>query len=66
MTQKTYDPQTAKFIAVVVENMPRMSANVMQGWIQNPTALKKVLAGLCPTETTKKTSSTQTSLLKMR
>ncbi len=47
MLQKTYDSQTAKFIAVVVENMPRMSADVMQRWIENPLALKKVLADLC-------------------
>lgn len=50
MIQKTYDPQTAKFIAVVVENMPRMSADVMQRWIENPLALKKVLADLCLSE----------------
>lgn len=57
MTQKTYDPQTAKFIAVVVENMPRMSADVMQRWIQNPAALKKVLVGLCPSEVTEQKKS---------
>lgn len=48
--QNTYHNQTAKFLAKVAENMPEMSGNVMQGWIQNPKALKKVLAVLCPPE----------------
>ena len=46
---KTYDRQTAKFLAVVGENMPELSGDVMQGWIQNPKALQKILAKvLCP------------------
>ncbi len=48
--QNTYHKQTAKFLAMVAQNMPEMSSDVMQGWIQNPKALKKVLAPLCPPE----------------
>ena len=43
MTAKTYDRQTAKFLAVVGENMPELSGDVMQGWIQNPKAVQKAL-----------------------
>ena len=47
--QNTFDRQTAKFIATVSQNLPDLDATMMQGWIQNPQALKKVLAGaLCP------------------
>ena len=48
---KTFDKQTAKFLAVVGENMPELSGNVMQEWIQNPKALQKALASaLRPSE----------------
>ena len=52
MTAKTYDGQTAKFIAVVVENMPKdLTGDVMQGWIDNPTAVQKALKdAFCPPE----------------
>lgn len=51
MTAKTYDKQTAKFLAVVGENMPELSGDVMQGWIQNPKAVQKVLErAFCPPE----------------
>ena len=41
--------QTAKFIATVAQNIPEMSSDVMQGWIQNPRGLSKVLEeALCP------------------
>ncbi|MFZ2303694.1 MAG: hypothetical protein WAV98_02820 [Minisyncoccia bacterium] len=50
--QNTYNKQTAKFLAMVAQNMPEMSADVMQGWIQNPKALKKALTILSPLETT--------------
>lgn len=51
MTAKTYDRQTAKFLAVVGENMPELSGDVMQGWIQNPKAVQKVLSNaFCPPE----------------
>ncbi len=50
--QNTYDLQTAKFIATVCQNVPELSGDVMQGWIENPKSLKKFLKGLCPPETT--------------
>lgn len=53
MTAKTYDRQTAKFLAVVGENMPELSGDVMQGWIQNPKAVQKTLRNaFCPSEET--------------
>ena len=49
MTAKTYDRQTAKFLAVVGENMPELSGEVMQGWIQNPKAVQEALKKIfCP------------------
>jgi hypothetical protein len=46
---KTYDQQTAKFIAVVVQNLPDLSNQAMQAWIENPSGLKRVLTSvLCP------------------
>ncbi len=48
--QNTYDQQTAKFISVVCQSMPELSGDVMQGWIENPKGLKKLLKGLCPSE----------------
>lgn len=52
-TAKTYDRQTASFLAVVGQNMPEISGDVMQGWIENPKALQKALrTALCPPETT--------------
>ncbi len=35
--------QTAKFIGVVAENLPKMSNSLMQKWIENPKGLKEVL-----------------------
>ena len=53
MIAKTYDRQTAKFLAVVGENMPELSGDVMQGWIQNPKAVQKALSNaFCPPEAT--------------
>ena len=52
-TAKTYDRQTASFLAVVGQNMPEISGDVMQGWFENPKALQKALPNeLCPPETT--------------
>jgi hypothetical protein len=49
MKQNTYHHQTAKFISAVAQSMPEMSADVMQGWIENPKGLREVLANtLCP------------------
>lgn len=46
-----FDPQTKKFCAAVVEALPVLSEDVMQGWIGNPKGLQKVLRdGLCPPE----------------
>lgn len=51
MTAKTYDRQTATFLAAVGQNMPEISGDVMQGWIENPKALQKALrVALCPPE----------------
>lgn len=48
MTTKTFDGQTAKFLATVATCMPPLSGDVMQGWIDNPSALKGFLGGLNP------------------
>ncbi|HSX24540.1 MAG TPA: hypothetical protein VLG69_01080, partial [Candidatus Andersenbacteria bacterium] len=44
----SYDRDTAQFLAVVAQNMPEISGDVMQGWIQNPKALQNALRVLCP------------------
>jgi len=38
--------QTAQLIATIAQNLPGMSSNIMQGWIENPKALQKFLLGL--------------------
>ena len=48
MTTKTYDGQTARFLASVATCMPPLSSDVMQGWIDNQQGLKKFLGGLNP------------------
>lgn len=48
MSAKTYDRQSGKLIARISENLPEMSSDVMQGWIDNPKGLQKFLEGLCP------------------
>lgn len=40
--------QEMKFWARVFENAPEMSSGIMQGWIENPKALKKFLSDLVP------------------
>ena len=53
MMAKTFDRQTAKFLAVVGENMPEISGDVMQGWIENPKSIQRVLKiAFCPPEAT--------------
>lgn len=43
--------QDRKFCARVLENLPEMTADVKQGWIENPRGLAKVLReGLCPSK----------------
>jgi len=39
-----FHSQSAQLIAVIAQNIPDMSSDVMQGWIENPEELKKVLA----------------------
>ena len=43
MEAKTFDRQTAKFLAVVGENMSELSGGEMQWWIQHPKALQETL-----------------------
>lgn len=38
--------QTAQFVSVVAQNIPEMSDDIMQDWIENPRGLQKFLAGL--------------------
>lgn len=40
--------QIGKFHATLLENLPEMTPDVMQGWIENPKALQKNLQGLAP------------------
>lgn len=47
MEQKTYDRQSGKLIARIAENLPEMSGELMQGWIDDPRGLQKFLQGLC-------------------
>ena len=42
--QKTYDAQTAKFLAVVSEHIPRLNSEEMQRWIEKPKALRRMLS----------------------
>lgn len=52
MSAKTFDSQTAKFLAVVGENMPNISDVHMQRWIEHPKDLQHVLReALLPSET---------------
>ena len=45
------DKQTGKLIARIAENLPDMESDIMQGWIDNPKGLQRVLKGaLCPPE----------------
>lgn len=44
-----FDKQTKKFCSAVVDALPTVSEEVMQSWIENPSALQNVLGkGLCP------------------
>lgn len=42
-----FHSQTAQFVATVAQNLPEMSGDIMQGWIENPKGLQKFLMGLC-------------------
>ncbi len=51
MSAKTYDKRTAAFAGFVIQNMPAgLTDEIMQGWMDNPSAMKKFLAGLVPPE----------------
>lgn len=39
-TQKTFDKQTATFLGVLAQNVPQLSGDEMQFYIENPTRLK--------------------------
>jgi hypothetical protein len=43
METKIYG-QTRKLLAMVVENVPELPTDIMQGWIENPKALQKALS----------------------
>ena len=44
--------QTAKLIGVIAQNLPEMSDDLMQGWIENPKGLQRIFKNaLCPPET---------------
>ncbi|OGZ73426.1 MAG: hypothetical protein A2908_04090 [Candidatus Staskawiczbacteria bacterium RIFCSPLOWO2_01_FULL_38_12b] len=40
--------QAHKFAATILQNLPEVPEDIMQGWIENPKALQKLLAGLVP------------------
>jgi len=51
-TAKTYDRQTATFLAAVGQNMPEIPASLMQEWIEHPKDLQQALwKALCPLKT---------------
>lgn len=44
-----FDSHTARFLAAVAMQMPKVSGDVMQGWIDNPSSLHRALKdALCP------------------
>ena len=49
MSAKAYDKKTAAFAGFLIQNVPDgLTDEVMQGWMDNPSALKRLLAGLVP------------------
>lgn len=49
MSTKTYDKKTAAFAGFLIQNIPAdLSEEAMDGWMQSPQALKRLLAGLLP------------------
>jgi len=42
-----FDKQTKKFCSAVVDALPEMDSDTMQGWIGNPKALQNFLRDLC-------------------
>ena len=45
---KTYDKQTGAFLGTVAECMPDLPSSVMQGWVENPLFLARILKSLHP------------------
>lgn len=52
MSAKTYDRKTAAFGGYLIQNVPAdLDEETMDGWMNNPDAMKKFMAGLKPPET---------------
>ncbi len=60
---KTFSRQTAKLLAVVGENMPDLSGEEMQYWIQRPKSLQVFLGGLSVSKKIKNSGIWKTILL---
>ncbi|MFZ1075205.1 MAG: hypothetical protein WAN50_02430 [Minisyncoccia bacterium] len=51
MSAKAYDKKTAAFAGFMIQNFPdTLTDEIMDGWMNNPAATKKFLAGLVPPE----------------
>ncbi len=51
MSAKAYDKHTAAFAGFVIQHIPAdLDGTTMQGWMDNPSAMKKFLSGLRPEE----------------
>lgn len=51
MNAKTYDKKTAAFVGFMIQNVPDgLTGDIMQGWMNNPSAMKRFLSGLVPPE----------------
>lgn len=51
MSAKTYDKKTAAFAGFIIQNIPpNLTEDTMQGWMDNPSAMKRFLSGLAPRE----------------
>src|SRR3989344_4118529 len=48
---KAYDHKTAAFIGFLIQNMPEVEDEIMNGWMDNPVGTKEFLSGLNPPET---------------
>lgn len=54
MRAKAYDKKTAAFIGFLIQNMPSgLTDDIMQGWMNNPAATKRLLSGLAPSKDAK-------------
>ncbi len=50
MSKKGYDRQTAHFLAIVGQNIPALSGDMMQRWIESPAELQRALSVLSSPE----------------